>query len=209
MINTVIIYDHDDETLGNFFCLCADDVEFIPDKAIAELNVIKLNSDDVTVANLSTHMVKYNQERFIFLGFMHGSKEAMVLSGTENIVTLTTNHYLFSNAFIYNFSCYNGTDLADVLLQNNALVFWGYSDKAWVCYACLDEFKKCALSGLSHFLTGINVESSHRLMIEDINETIDKLYASNMFAASTLLENRDAIIVKGDKTLTYFDLLYY
>lgn len=200
MTNAVVVYDNNDLELGDFFCSCVDSLDELFEKS--GINPIKLGSSEVNTSNLCSYISPINEQKFFFLGFVHGTHDSMLIGETEHFVSLTNNYYLFSNAFIYAFSCYNGADLADTLLENKALVFLGYSDKAWVIYDYIDEFKECALSGYRHFLNGATIEASHQLMIKDMNEQIDALYEEDFFVASMFMRNRDALIVKGNMELT-------
>lgn len=203
MTNAVVVYDDNDLELGDFFSSCADSLDGLFENA--NINSIKLDSNDVNASNLCSYISPVNERNFFFLGFVHGTPESMLIGGTEHFVSLTNNYYLFSNAFIYAFSCYNGTELADTLLANSALVFWGYSNKAWVIYDYIDKFKECALAGYKYFLEGSTIEEAYHLMIMDINEQIDTLYIENFLAASMFMRNRDALIVKGNLELTIAD----
>lgn len=203
MTNAVVVYDDNDLELGDFFCSCVDSLDTLFEGA--NINPIKLDSNNVNASNLCSYISPVNEQNFFFLGFVHGTSESMLIGGTEHIVSLTNNYYLFSNAFIYAFSCYNGTELADALLDNNALVFWGYSNKAWVIYDYVSQFKECALAGYKYFLEGSTIEEAYQLMIADINEQIDILYTENFFAASMFMRNRDALVVKGRLELTIAD----
>lgn len=207
MINQVVVLDGEDEVLGDFFSLCADQAHSRCEAHGGVIVTQRVGSDEVTSTNISGLLSKVNQQGFIFLGFVHGTPEAMVINGTDNFVSTADNYYVFSNAFLYTFSCYNGTELADKLLTNGAISFWGYSKKAWVCHAFHSEFANAALSGYYHFLDGHNTATAYERMIDDINNQIDAIYQRSMFAASTLMDNRDALILKGDKELKISDLM--
>lgn len=208
MINQIIVHDEQDEILGDFFGLCADYVHSLCVVGHqCEINSQRHGSGKVTANNIGEILSKVNQRGFLFLSFVHGSPESMVMDDTECFVSTTKNHYLFTNSFIYTFSCYNGTDLADILLMNGAAVFWGYSNAAWVCHPHNDEFKTAALSGYRHFLSGDSATVAYNRMIEDMNTQIDEMYKTDIIAASCLMKNRDALTLKGNRELTvdYFD----
>lgn len=207
MINQIVVHDGHDDKLGDFFYLCTDHAHSLCVACGKEINNQIIGSDDVTAGNIGDLLSKVNQQGFLFLGFVHGTPDSMVINGAERFVSTTSNYYLFTNSFIYTFSCYNGTELADILLMNGASVFWGYSKQVWVCHAYHDEFKKAALTGYCHFLNGDSASIAYDRMIDDMNVQIDAMYETDMIVASTLLENRDALVLKGNKELTISDLV--
>lgn len=204
-MNIVIVCDKSDKKLGDFFNLCKDYAIDLSNQAIDLPNIREVY--DIDSDSMCTHTSDVNLSNFIFFGFVHGSQECMYINGNTAFINTTINHYLLSNAFIYTFSCHNGNLLADTLINNNAHTFWGYKDEAWVCLDYIEDFKKCALSGYFHFLKGKNIAESEEAMRNDTNEIIDELYLKNMLAASYLLDNRNAMVVKGKKDLTIKDFI--
>jgi len=205
MINEVIVCDRNDKVLGEFFSLCKD---FVIEKTSPLLpNTKELYPEDIDLVNFSNHLIGINQYNFLFLGFVHGNNETMFINESEKFISTTDNYYVLSNALIYVFSCHSGNELADKLLENNAHVFWGYSNKAWVCYDFIELFKICAMSGYNHFILGCSIEDAEKKMKSEINHQIDILYNISMFAASKLMENLDKMIIKGNKTLTIQDFV--
>lgn len=205
MINTVIVCDKDDKELGDFFSLCK--YHAIKTSQQHKVTIKELHSEDIDVVNFSNHLLDINQANFLFFSFVHGSCTSMTINGHDHFLSTSNNYYTLSNAFIYAFSCYNGMDLADKLLENKAHVYWGYLNKAWVCYDFIDEFEVCALSGFDFFALGNTIENAESMMIARINEEIDEISGINMFAASLLMKNRDAMIIKGDKQMTINDFI--
>lgn len=200
MINTVIVCDKDDEELGDFFSLCKYHVISATQQYQAQIK--ELHSDDIDIANFSNYLSGINQSNFLFFGFVHGSSTAMMMNYYDQFLSTSNNYYTLTNAFVYAFSCYNGMDLADKLLENKVHTYWGYLDKAWVCYDFMEDFKDCALSGFDSFVLGNTIECAEKMMTEKINCKIDEIYDVNMFAASLLMKNRDAMVVKGNKQIT-------
>ena len=204
MINQIVIVDEQDDGLGDFFGLCADHAHSLCTEHPCNINNQQFGSDDVSTKNISDILSNVNQRGFIFLSFVHGDNNSM-FNGSECFVSTTDNYYLFSNSFIYTFSCYTGNDLADTLLMNGVIAFLGYSKEAWVLPSYFDEFKKAAMSGYNHFLNGDSAIIAYNRMIEDTNDQINEMYKKNMIVASYLMKNRDALILKGNKGLTIGD----
>lgn len=203
MINALIVCDKDDDKLGDFFCLCKNHTIYLSQKLKPSLNIRETH--DIDVDNMGRYVSDINLSNFLFFGFVHGSRECMYINSNIEFINATTNYYLLSNAFVYAFSCYNGSELADILINNSVHTYWGYSNKAWVCHDFMEDFKECALSGYSHFIEGCSVAEAEMKMIADMNNKIDKLYNVNILAATLLMENRDAMVVKGRKDLTISD----
>lgn len=205
MINQLVILDDEDVKLGSFFNLCATYAYEVSDSSKHEINCRRVCAHEVNAENISNHLAPINQERFIFLSFLHGSSEAMFINGSGEIVSVHENYYLFTKGFIYTFSCYNGSVLADQILNNGAELYWGYIDKAWVHTDYEEDFKECALAGYQYFLQGYTAKDAYLLMQEFINNKIDELYQTDFVAASTLMRNRDALVLKGNDNLRVTD----
>ncbi len=205
MINQIVVLDGQDERLGDFFSLCADHASSLCAGHRCEINSQRHDTGDVTSANIGDVLSRVNQQGFLFLSFVHGSPDSMVIDDAECFVSTEHNYYLFTNGFVYTFSCYTGTELADKLLGNGAVAFLGYTDSAWVCHPHLDDFKKAALSGYHHFLDGDSADVAYCRMIEDMNAMIDEMYEKDFVAANYLMKNRDALILKGYRGLTIDD----
>ena len=138
------------------------------------------------------------------MNFTHGSRDAIYLNH-EELISPTKNYYILSNALVYTFSCLAGNELADILIQNNALTFWGYTEEALVNPSYYDKFVTCAMYGIFSFLAGATIKEAYNNTIECMNITIDEIYPKSVLAASFLEEDRDALIVKGDESLSISD----
>lgn len=203
MVNLVVIYDKNDNVLGDFFCKCRSLV----------LDILLNNKIDISVVDeccidasqLADCLSRVNQNNFVFCGFLHGNLDSMLINGGDRLISTEINHYLLTNAFIYTFSCHCGAQLADALIKNNAHTFWGYNAEAYVCNDYIDIFAKCSLAGYKYFIEGNAISRSEELMVADINLALDELYLKNALVAACLMDNRNAMVVKGDKNLTIQD----
>jgi hypothetical protein len=205
MINTLLLYDNQDATLGTFFNLCANKFLLL-NNAISQKSVCtEHNTENCKKETIESVLSDYNSSKFLFVSFLHGNEDAMYVSNAK--IVSFDNAYFFSNAFCYTFSCYCGKKLAHILLENRALVFWGYIDKAYTVADYEDDFADLSVSGLKHFLSNETVESAYNKVKEEFTIRIDSLYQDNFFVAATLLHNRDSMVVYGNKSLTVSDFI--
>jgi len=203
MINSLLLCDNKDATLGTFFNLCANNFLHLHNVLYSQSVSAEYNTENCEKEVIESALSAYNHSKFLFVSFLHGDKDAMYISN-EKIVS-TDNAYFFINAFCYTFSCYCGKNLANILLKNNACVFWGYIDKAYSMPDYEEDFAELAISGLKYFLSGKSIENAYNAVKGEYTNKIDNLYQTDFFTAATLLHNRDSMVVYGDKILTIND----
>jgi hypothetical protein len=203
MINTILLYDNQDATLGTFFTLCANKFLQLYNSLYNQSVSSEHKTENCEKATIETVLSGYNSSKFLFVSFLHGDEDAMYIAG-EKIVSFN-NAYFFSNAFCYTFSCHCGKNLAKVLLQNNACVFWGYIDKAYSITNYEEDFADLAISGLKHFFENKTIKEAYDTVIKEYTNKVDDLYKTDFFTAAYLLHNRDSMIVFGNKSLTAND----
>ena len=208
-LNTVIIADEVAENIGELCVMLKDSTcQLIAQFGQSTENVQVSNTiyshDTINKYNLSEKLSLVNPNTFLCCWFGHGSEEAFSVNG-ENIVTTTDNHYVFSNALIYTFSCLNGGTLADVLVSNNAKVFVGYNGNANCPYGIDEVTCGIAMSFVSSLFNGESVNNA----VADLRSAYeDAIFNDELepFQRSRFQENRDSIVLKGDGTLTINDL---
>lgn len=203
MINTVLLYDNQDATLGTFFNLCANKFLYLHNAIYNQSVRIEHNTGNSKKEIIESAISTYNSSKFLFVSFLHGSEDAMYISN-EKIVSID-NAYFFTNTFCFTFSCSCGKNLAHKLLANGACLFWGYIDKAYSIYEYEDDFAEIAISGLKHFLNKDTIENAEEKVREEYTKKIDELYQENYFAAAYLLRNKESMVVYGNKELTISD----
>jgi hypothetical protein len=136
--------------LLNYFCSSHDSID---------LTGYEYLSGSVDKHNISDKMAIVNNGSFLCFWFGHGKNDSFVIDN-EPIVTTTENYYVFSNAMVYTFSCFNGGALADVLIENSAKAFVGYGGDA-NCPLGIDDFTtSIVMSFLSSFLSGKTVNEA-------------------------------------------------
>ena len=207
MINTILLYDNQDTKLGAFFTLCANKFQYLHNTVYKQNTSAEYNSENCEKETIESALSAYNNSKFLFVSFLHGSKDGDAMLVSNQRIVSFDNAYFFTNAFCYTFSCYCGKNLATILLQNNACVFWGYSDKAYSITDYEEDFSDLAISGLKHFYNGKAIDNAYNAVKEEYTNKIYELYKTDYFSAATLLHNRDSMVVLGDKNLTVNDFL--
>lgn len=170
-----------------------------------ELSSSECLSADVTKHNLSEHLARVNSENFACFWYGHGKNNSFVI-GDEEIVSMTENHYIFSNALIYTFSCLNGGELADLLLKNQTKTFVGYKGVANCPYGLDDLTTEIVMSFIDSFLSGKTANEAKADLVAAYERSIfdDSL---DPLQRSRFQENRDNLVIKGDGEITVGDLL--
>ena len=161
-------------------------------------------SGSVDKHNISDKMAIVNNGSFLCFWFGHGKNDSFVIDN-EPIVTTTENYYVFSNAMVYTFSCFNGGALADVLIENSAKAFVGYDGDA-NCPLGIDDFTtSIVMSFLSSFLSGKTVNEAK----DDLEEAYNKAIFNETldpFQRPLFQTNRDNLVVKGNGNLRITEL---
>ena len=209
-LNSVILADNSASCdIADLFVMLKNSTEQLLEQ-FASSHEIEMSSntylsDSITKQTLSEKMALVNNDHFICFWFGHGKKDSFMMDGAD-VVTTTENYYVFTNAVIYTFSCFNGNDLADAVITNNGKVFVGYAGYAHCPYGIDDVTCNIAMSFVTSFLSGKSISNA----VEDLRTSYeDAIFNDELepFQRSRFQENRDGIVLKGDGTLTINDLL--
>lgn len=211
-LNTVIIADDSAECDIRDLCITLRDTtsQLLEQYQRAHINIkidnISLSSDVVTTNNLAEKLSTINLNNFISFWFGHGEKDRFKIAN-EAIVTTTVNHYAFSNALIYTFSCYNGLELADVLIANRAIAFVGY-DKEVQCPLGIDDVtSQIAQTFIVSFM--IKGKQLKEAVVDLRNAYDDAVYNDDIdpILRGLFQTNRDTLVLKGNGDLTINDFI--
>mgnify|MGYP003301566037 CR=1 FL=1 len=170
-----------------------------------ELNNSIYMSNFISKYDISEKMSVVNNDSFMCFWYGHG-KEGCFRMDNEDIITEVDNSYIFSNALIYTFSCYNGKDLADVLLENGAKVFVGYIGPANCPYFCDEITNEIVMSFIVSFLEGKTINEAK----EDLKDAYEQaIFNEDLDPIHRALyqETRDNLVVKGDGNLCIDDIM--
>ena len=209
-LNAIVIADDVAENIGELCVMLKDHTnqlleQFEHTKSDVQVNTACYCHNTIDKQNLSDKLALVNSNYFLCCWFGHGSDTSFSMN-SEDIITTTDNHYVFSNALVYTFSCMNGGSLADVLIDNNAKVFVGYTSNANCPYGLDNVTCNIAMSFVSSFLSGKTIKDA----VDDLKMSYEEAIFNEElepFQRSRLQENRDGITIKGDGTLTVEDML--
>lgn len=207
-VNSIILADEADERLGELFADLknATDLElnkFGKDNhVICQTCMLGSECDKRTVAEPFS---KVNQSPFFFFVYAHGREDAIMVDG-ENVISATDNYYILSNAVIYALSCHNGGNLADVLLNNQILLFVGYKDNANCPYGMDDRTLEIGLSFITAFLQGKTARESFEKLYSEYTKAV-RDENLDPFQRAAYQESRDALVIKGNEDIHIDNLL--
>jgi len=203
MINLFLAFDEEDDTMGTFNRGCIEDFEtyFHQDHPI-QPNYIRsrmLNSVNIELRLTDT------KSTFVFGAYSHGHEDRLVAQKIPYIDT--SNVTLFKGSLFYTVSCSSAITLADQLIENGCLCYFGYKClfNYWDGYK---EFPECANYGLFKIFEGVTTDKAYNLMVEKYNECIDRLVDDRddgFMQAALLRENRDGLVRKGETDISIYD----
>lgn len=209
-LNTLQIVD--DSIIGNDLRDFFIDMKVQADSLLSEFSFKKevatsticFSTAESCSNSLASYVCGMNQAPFLSLWFAHGNDCELHVAG-DIVVACDKESYLFTNGFIYTFSCYNAGSLADKMLNNGLITFIGYTCAAHCPLQCQDKVAEAALSGLSSFLGGETAEeclgnlrkSYQRLLHDSTIDVISRGYLAN---------NYFGLALKGKRELTVSEL---
>lgn len=210
-LNSVILADDSESCdIADFCVLLKNSTIQILEQHVCSDGNIELNNkvclaDSITKQNLSDELSLVNSDNFMCFWYGHGKTDSFYINN-EPIITTTDNHYIFSNALIYTFSCLNGGELADVLIENNAKAFVGYTNYANCPYGLDDITSDIVMSFVNSFFNGKTVNEANADLLVAYERAI---YNEELepFQRARYQENRDNLIIKGDGNLCINDLV--
>lgn len=204
MINAILTYDNRDVKLGEFFNLCANKTKYSMTEGIY---CQEINSQSLHELTIKIRTDAVNQNPFLFISFTHGTETELLKGGNIPFLSTTINEKGLTNSLSYCFACHSGKKLGNTLVENGALAFVGYDKEVIVqiFFNALDRFVDCATSGIIYFIGGMNLNESIVKMKEKYTECVDHFYLRDMIIASSFMENRDALVLLGNRELTIED----
>jgi len=207
-VNSVILVDKSDEKLGELFSDLKNATDFELRKFAKDNHIVcqtmTLGSacDKYSIVD---SLSKVNERPFLFFVYAHGREDAIVVEG-ECVISSNENYYVLSNAVVYTLSCYNGGELADMLLDNKLRLFVGYRGKANCPYGMDDRTLSIGLSFVIAFLEGKTASESFDVLYDSYTKSVRDT-ALDPFQRAAYQESRDALVMKGDGNIQIKDLL--
>jgi hypothetical protein len=80
MINTILLYDNQDATLGPFFNLCANKLLHLHNAVYNQSIAATHKADNSDNQAIESSLSGYNNVKFLFISFLHGNEDAMYIS---------------------------------------------------------------------------------------------------------------------------------
>lgn len=201
MTKIILAFDDEDDIMGEFNRGCQEDYQLFLadyDYPTSTINTAQLN--DLNIQLQTTNV----NHPFIFVAYSHGQNEGLY-ARSEAYVSTSINNTCFTQSFFYTVSCHAADSLGTCLIENGCFGFFGYKSlfNFWVGYK---SFSHCANYGFFLFLQGQDTKAIYNAMIEEYNNHIDQTYSESALVASLLLDNRRALIYKG-QNITIANLL--
>lgn len=211
-LNTVIIADDSAECNIRDLCVSLKDatVQLLEQYQNAHANItvdnVILSSDIVSTNNLAEQLSTINLNNFISFWFGHGERDKFKIAN-EAIVTTTVNHYVFSNALIYTFSCFNGQELADVLIANGATTFVGFDKEAQCPLGIDDVTSRIAQTFIVAFV--VQGKTVKEATLDQRRAYDNAVYDNSLdpYVRGYFQHNRDALVLNGEENLTINDII--
>ncbi len=208
MINALIAYDDQDFDLGDYFQSSHGDI-VNSINANQLVSITSIQGLNCTELNINTTIQGLNGARFIFVAIAHGNEE--VVAANEVFIS-NNNSADFTNSLFYSCACSNGHTLGRILVNAGCLTFVGYKDDVWVVEDYHEIFYGCQNSGIKSFLIHPEtIQVSFDKMIAHYTQEIDRLVAGSIddvVAASSLIGNRDCLVLLGNNNLTHADFSF-
>ena len=192
--NAILFYYQHDIKLGNYFYNCADyAITLLNQKSnIVQNHVADKNCNSTYIDEIE---LPKHTEKSIFLIYSHGNINSFSKSdGIPFIKDTISSDICLNDGLIYTNACSVGIKFGKELPLKNAS-FFGYINDISVDLRYERNFIECDNWGLHRLVQGDTLLESKNKAIIKFNEHIDKV---DFFAASSLREARDSIVVYGN-----------
>jgi len=196
MINILLAVDEADKEIGDFFESCAIELKKLFFNAI----ITELKSNMIQNDIIINQSISKMQNNFIFIGFTHGSDCELVGSKNDPYIAIGKNEMLFEGAFFYCFACNTGKILGKKIIDHKGKCFVGHNRKVYAnnIGTWRNLFMQPILCFWKKFISGNTVLLCLREKQAEYTRLIDSLYATDLFHAAYLRENRDSLVLYGD-----------
>jgi hypothetical protein len=195
MVNIIVVADDIDERIGDNCKLSYEHLGREIDSANMNLQLITGQDchSDAVVAAISA----LSQQPFVFVGYSHGNKEALISTVAQDGYVSLSNAYHFGTSLFYTTSCSSALQLKGKLLEENCFAFVGYDDKVIVPENEQDQqlFIACENRALIHFLNTDDTlaESIEVMRQHHLKQWDEYLSRDEYVTASLLLQNLDCL----------------
>lgn len=207
MINALNICDCNDDELGSFFRQCVDRTREIFNGSERDFNIDEVSGGTLFDIVVPIKARLYNEAPFFFTSYSHGSKTELLQNGNTPFISEEIANDCLRNSFSYCFACEAGAVLGNILCEQEALSFIGYNNvvKIQKYFGAELSFVDCAVSGIQRFVEGGTTGETLKSMKDKYTECMDEFYKIDMIVSTFFMDNRDALILHGNKDLTIND----
>lgn len=201
MITVLIAYNNDEnETCRHFFEECATDIR--NHCLTYGIDVQLLTPPDLT----EEQFAKHSETSQICYVASHGSPKSVVNEKGEEFISTNTANYSLNGQCFFAVSCHCAKELKDALFRIGLKLFVGYNN-TYTLFPDCDEFTQSANSGLKAFIEGMSVAQMKEYIYAEYDRLYEILDTRSAIMADALLDNKEAIIIAGEDSLTINDLL--
>ena len=207
MTKFIITYDNQDPILGNYFTLCKENlVAFLVEKELVSIVEIQTQNCNKFFIELKISELK-EEEKLCFIAYSHGNKNSVVCA-SEAYVRVNENTHLFNNSIFYSNACLCGVELSIDLIEKGCKAFIGSKDETKVLLLDQNLSAKLDNYALMIFIEqDKTIHDSYNAMLNYYDYEIDRLNdlegGFGFGKAAYLVEARDALVFKGDKSLKF------
>ena len=208
MINTLLVYDNNDQSLGEFFEKCNVETEMLLDSSDFNFNYSNISGNAAFEIAVPLKAKSINSNPFLFISYTHGSENELLKNGNTPFLSTTYEVDVLKNSIAYCYACKAGKNFGKDVCENGALCFIGYSESITVqkYFGAEDVFIDCAVCGIKALIEGNTTGEALLTMKNRYTECIDDFYIKDMLTALLFMENRDALVLHGNPELTINDL---
>lgn len=207
MIDLVITCDNKDGELGVYFEACAKKlIDILTDSQTISLN------DKIDKKNCNRYYIEAKLEslqKFVFVAYSHGNPDALISLGESYVDE--ENASFFKDSLFYTPACSCGKYLSEVLIKQGCLAFIGYEEEVVVSRKHEDECNRLDNYAIIAFLCNTDknytIYEAYNAMLAAYDKKINELKRNEPMNAVAFIENRDALIFKGNKNLKLSDLV--
>lgn len=209
MIEFIIAYDEENDSLGNYFNDCQQDITDLLENNV-NVTLQHIPSRQCNAAYIDIRISALTPNPFIFVAYSHGIEDALKCKG-DSFISLNNCHH-FIHSLFYSTACLIGRELGNELITKGCKAFIGFIEKSTVSF--VEQFQRtfiqCDNYALHAFMTmdNITIGGAFEMMKDFYTSQIDRiLELGDPICAGYLMKNRDALVCLGDKNLKKENLI--
>ena len=199
-MKTIILLYYEDVEVGDYFVKCAAYIKGYLEENYPEAKIKEIKDHLCNQLYVETQLSQANSEEFLFASYSHGSKDSLFGPQQTPFLKVDENDHLLKNGYVFSNSCFGGAELGPALIKKEAMLFVGFNEVTFVYLEYLDIFAACDNYPLLLFFIRGSFCKDEKAELEKkiknfYNQQIDKVYAKDIWAASRLEHNRNALVL--------------